>query len=135
MHTAKLGTQAACNQTTMSEGSNSDRAHNTSESTALSSAELEQIQALVSQDLEALLKEDADTDEINYAQILQRLNSTDALAKGVEEKLDNILENLDALLESLGTDSEERQSDGTPTPKSDSGDGTTTWRTDNKNDS
>lgn len=78
----------------------------TSENTALSDAELEQLQALVSQDLKALLKEDTGTDEINYAQILQRLTSTNAMAEGVEAKLDNILENLDALLESLGTTAE-----------------------------
>jgi hypothetical protein len=70
---------------------------------SLSAAELEQLEALVSQDLKALLQDDPQTDEINYAQILQRLNSTDAMAKGVESKLDNILGNLDALLESLGS--------------------------------
>lgn len=70
---------------------------------SLSAAELEQLEALVSQDLKALLQDDPQTDEINYAQILQRLNSTDAMAKGVESKLDNILWNLDALLESLGS--------------------------------
>ena len=78
---------------------------------SLSAAELEQLEALVSQDLKALLQDDPETGEINYAQILQRLNSTDAMAKGVESKLDNILGNLDALLESLGSPEEGATSD------------------------
>ena len=71
---------------------------------ALTEAELVELQALVSGDLKVLLQDTNPDEEINYAELLQRLNATDTMAKGVEQKLDNILENLDALLDSLGPD-------------------------------
>ncbi|KAF5323333.1 hypothetical protein D9611_005536 [Ephemerocybe angulata] len=74
---------------------------------ALSEVELAELQALVGKDLKALLETDDTNDEINYAQVLQRLNSTDAMAQGVEAKLDSILQNLDTMLESLGANAED----------------------------
>ncbi|RXW17042.1 hypothetical protein EST38_g8816 [Candolleomyces aberdarensis] len=71
---------------------------------ALTEAELTELQTLVSGDLKALLQDTNPDEEINYADLLQRLNATDTMARGVEQKLDNILENLDALLDSLGPD-------------------------------
>ena len=80
---------------------------------ALTEAELVELQALVSGDLKFLLQDTNPDEEINYAELLQRLNATDTMAKGVEQKLDSILENLDTLLDSLGPDAPSE-----PTPDS-----------------
>jgi len=42
-------------------------------------------------------------DEVDISELLSRLESADGMAKGVEGRLDEILEDLDRLLESVGT--------------------------------
>jgi hypothetical protein len=42
-------------------------------------------------------------DEVDVSELLTRLERADGMAKGVEGRLDEILEDLDRLLESVGT--------------------------------
>jgi len=73
------------------------------EQRTLTAEELAQLQVLVSTDLNYLLQSSAES-EVNYTEMIKRLNSSDTMAKGVEKKLDSILGTLDALLVSLGVD-------------------------------
>ena len=57
--------------------------------------------------LRSLLKDetpignDENVDELNLDELLQRLETADGIARGVEGRLDDIIDNLDGLLESL----------------------------------
>jgi hypothetical protein len=51
--------------------------------------------------LSALLSEASAEGDADVAELLQRIDTADGMAQGVESKLDNMLENLDNLLASL----------------------------------
>lgn len=51
-----------------------------------------------------------DSDDPQVPELLRRLTAADGVAKGVEERLDGIIENLDLLLTALEKESEDERS-------------------------
>lgn len=69
--------------------------NNTNGQSANLEADIAQIRSFLSQE-----PSEGDSDS-NLAELLRKMDAADGMAKGVESKLDNMLENLDQLLASL----------------------------------
>lgn len=80
--------------------------------------------------LRSLLKEDANQDgadepDVDIDELLRRLETADGIAQGVESRLDDIIDNLDGLLESLEAQTQTREGRGTGTADERAGGGET----------
>lgn len=78
----------------MSDSTKSNGQSNGHTSTSLE-ADIAQLSALLSQE-----PSQGDSD-VNVAELMRRIETADGMAEGVENKLDNVLSNLDHLLASL----------------------------------
>ncbi|TFK26681.1 hypothetical protein FA15DRAFT_667156 [Coprinopsis marcescibilis] len=89
----------------MSNSTNSEPSRPSQRSGDLNAEEKEELSALVSKDIIALLDDGEDGNEgaePSVAELLKRFNASEGIARDVESRLDDILSRLDGFMESLG---------------------------------